>query len=372
MLNIKPDTTPDLVCDLRSDTVTRPTPAMRRAMAEAAVGDDVFGDDPTVNRLQAQLAERLGFEAGLLLPSGTMSNLCALMSHCQRGDEVILAQDGHSYRYEAGGAAVLGSIQPQPLDHDARGRMPLQAIEAAIKPDNEHFTRTRLVVLENTFCGRVQPLDYQREVAALARSRGLALHLDGARLFNAVVAGRADGIGERDWVAPFDSVSICLSKGLGAPVGSVLLGARAFIGRARRLRKMLGGGMRQAGVVAAAGLYALEHHVERLADDHARARQLAAALARVDGLQVEPPETNMVWVQGDAGLLDALLRHLAAHGVLALPGRPLRLVLHLDVDDAALARLLAIVARFEPPKAVARSSAPGAVAAAGCAVQARS
>jgi threonine aldolase len=239
--------------DLRSDTVTQPTAAMRAAMAAAEVGDDVFGDDPTVNRLQATLAERLGFEAGLFMTSGTQSNLCALMAHCGRGDEVILGQNAHTYRYEAGGVAVLGSIQPQPLEHAPDGSIPLEKIGAAIKPDDMHFARTRLLALENTIGGKAVPLAYCRQATGLAREHGLATHLDGARFFNATTAL---GCTERELAAGFDSISICLSKGLGAPVGSVLVGSRALIDKARRVRKMLGGGLRQAGVLAAAGLYA--------------------------------------------------------------------------------------------------------------------
>src|SRR5271167_5031208 len=233
--------------DLRSDTVTRPTPGMRAAMAAAEVGDDVYGDDPTVNRLQAIAAERFGFESALFFPTGTQSNLAALMAHCGRGDEYLVGQEAHTYKYEQGGAAVLGSIQPQPLENEAHGGIALQRIAAAIKPDDYHFARTRLLALENTIGGRVLPLDYQQEVTEFAHSRGLATHLDGARVFNAIVKL---GVDERTATAGFDSVSVCLSKGLGAPAGSVLMGTRALIADARRWRKALGGGMRQAGVLA--------------------------------------------------------------------------------------------------------------------------
>src|SRR5271167_1615216 len=232
--------------DLRSDTVTRPTPGMRAAMAAAEVGDDVYGDDPTVNRLQAIAAERFGFESALFFPTGTQSNLAALMAHCGRGDEFLVGQEAHTYKYEQGGAAVLGSIQPQPLEHEAHGGIALERIAAAIKADDDHFARTRLLALENTIGGRVLPPQYQQEVTEFAHSRGLATHLDGARVFNAIVKL---GVDERTATAGFDSVSVCLSKGLGAPAGSVLMGTRALIADARRWRKALGGGMRQAGVL---------------------------------------------------------------------------------------------------------------------------
>jgi threonine aldolase len=248
--------------DLRSDTVTRPTPAMREAMLRAPVGDDVYGEDPTVNTLQARMADELGFEAGLFTPSGTQANLVALMAHCERGDEYLVGMDAHTYKYEGGGAAVLGSIQPQPIPHAADGTLPLDAVERAIKPVDPHFARTRLLCLENTWHGRVLPLDYLAAARALCDRHGLALHLDGARAYNAAVAL---GLPLREITRPFDSVSICLSKGLGAPVGSVLLGRRALIERAARWRKVCGGGMRQAGLLAAGALHALDHHVERLA-----------------------------------------------------------------------------------------------------------
>jgi threonine aldolase len=250
------------IVDLRSDTVTKPTPAMREAMARAEVGDDVFGDDPTVNALQQRIATMLGFEAALFVPSGTQSNLVAIMSHCQRGDEYIVGQMAHTYRWEGGGAAVLGSVQPQPLAHQGDGTLALADIEAAIKPDDAHFARSRLLCLENTLGGRALPLAYMRDATALACRRGLAAHLDGARLFNAATALH---VSAREIAQHFDSVSVCFSKGLGAPVGSALCGSREFIARAHRWRKMAGGGMRQAGVLAAAALHALEHHVERLA-----------------------------------------------------------------------------------------------------------
>jgi threonine aldolase len=332
------------VVDLRSDTVTRPGAGMRRAMQDADVGDDVFGDDPTVNRLQALLAEMLGFEAGLFMPSGTQSNLAALMTHCQRGDEVLLGQNAHTYRFEGGGAAVLGSIQPQPLENERDGSIALDRIAAAIKPDDPHFARTRLLALENTIGGKVLPLPYQHAATGLAHERGLATHLDGARLFNAAIAL---GVAPREMAAGFDSVSVCLSKGLGAPVGSVLLGARDLIDRARRPRKMLGGGLRQAGVLAAAGVYALEHNVARLADDHAHAQRLADGLRGIDEIAVEGPHTNMVFVTVPAERVAPLETFLRGHGILVMARSPaLRLVTHLDVDSAGIDRATAAFAAF--------------------------
>ena len=329
--------------DLRSDTVTRPTDAMRAVMAAADVGDDVFGDDPTVNRLQATLAERLGFEAGLFVPSGTQSNLIALLCHCQRGDEYLVGQDAHTYKYEGGGAAVLGSIQPQPIEHAPDGTLPLNKIDAAIKPDDPHFARSRLLALENTWHGRVIPQDYIEQATALVRRRGLSCHLDGARFFNAVVAS---GKTERELTQPFDSVSICLSKGLGAPVGSVLLGNRDFIQSAKRWRKMLGGGMRQAGVIAAAGLYALEHHVNRLADDHARAARLAEGIRGLPFVTVDAAATNMVFLTIAAEHAQAFTAHLQQHGILTTGLYRLRLVTHLDVSDEAIERVIAVIRAF--------------------------
>lgn len=324
--------------DLRSDTVTRPTPAMRAAMAAAEVGDDVYGEDPTVNRLQQVLAERAGKEAALFLPSGTQSNLAALMAHCERGDEYIVGQDAHTYRYEGGGAAVLGSIQPQPLENAPDGTIPLAKIQAAVKPADDHFARTRLIALENTIHGQVLPQGYAETVGAFARERGLSFHLDGARVFNAAVAQRRS---LAELCRPFDSVSICLSKGLGTPLGSVLCGPAALIGKAHRWRKMLGGGMRQAGIVAAAGLYALDHHVERLAEDHERAIRLAGRLARIDGLRVGPVHTNIFFVDIAPEHVAPLGRHLQAQGVRVSVSPHTRLVTHLDVDDAGVDRAAA-------------------------------
>jgi len=318
--------------DLRSDTVTRPTAAMRRAMAEAEVGDDVYGEDPTVNALQAEAATLCGHEAALFMPSGTQSNLVALLSHCGRGDEYLAGESAHSYRYEGGGAAVLGGIQPQPLPFEADGTLDLDRVAALVKPDDPHFARTRLLCLENTQGGKAFGPDYLARARARCDELGLALHLDGARLFNAAVAL---GCPVAELAAPCDSVSICLSKGLGAPAGSLLLGSRDYIDAARRWRKVTGGGLRQAGMLAAAGHYALTHHVERLADDHRRAGEVAAALRERFPGEVEQ-HSNMVFVRLPPPRLDALCAHMAAHGVRVTGSR---WVFHLDVDDAAAARI---------------------------------
>jgi threonine aldolase len=331
--------------DLRSDTITRPSAAMRAAGLAAPVGDDVFGDDPTVNALQARLADALGFEAGLFVASGTQSNLLALMAHCERGDEYLVGSEAHTYKYEGGGAAVLGSIQPQPIPQAADGTLPLDLVEKAIKPTGDsHFARSRLLALENTWQGRVLPQDYVEAAGALARAHGLGFHLDGARLFNAAVAEHRSA---RDLAAPFDSVSVCFSKGLGAPIGSMLLGSEALVGRARRWRKVLGGGWRQAGLVAAMAAYALDHNVGRLADDHRRAATLADALRALPGLAVDGPHTNMLFATLPADRLDAFDAHMRAAGVLvARRGTALRLVAHLDLDDAGLARATKAFADF--------------------------
>ena len=332
--------------DLRSDTVTRPTPSMRDAMARAEVGDDVFGDDPSVNALQDRIASMLGFEAALFVPSGTQSNLCAILSHCERGDEYLVGQMAHTYRWEGGGGAVFGSVQPQPIAHQADGTLALADIEGAIKPDDAHFARSRLLCLENTLGGKVMPMAYLRDATALARRRGLATHLDGARIFNAATALGGDVRARaREIAQHFDSVSVCFSKGLGAPVGSALCGSRTFIARAHRWRKMAGGGMRQAGVIAAAALHALEHHVDRLAEDHANARRLADGLAGLVGVTVEPPQSNIVFVDvaDDVAKERAatLLDHLASRGVLATGLYRLRFVTHLDVDAEGVDRAVA-------------------------------
>jgi threonine aldolase len=320
------------VIDLRSDTVTRPSAAMRAAMAAAIVGDDVYGDDPTVNRLQDRAAQLFGMQAGLFFPSGTQSNLAAIMAHCQRGDELIVGQDAHTYKYEGGGAAVLASVQPQPLANRPDGSLDLGEVEAAIKPDDAHYAITRLIALENTIGGKALGRAYLAEAIALARRHGLAIHLDGARIFNAAASL---GTSVMDLCAGFDSVSVCLSKGLGTPAGTVLVGRREVIDKARRARKMLGGAMRQAGILAAAGLYALDNNVARLAVDHANALRLARGLAAL-GLEVEPAQTNMVFVRIPEASCDALAAHLERAGVKASVYSRMRLVTHLDVDEKGI------------------------------------
>jgi threonine aldolase len=342
------------IVDLRSDTVTQPTDEMRAAMLAAPVGDDVFGDDPSVNALQEKIAEILGFEAAIFLPTGTQSNLCAILSHCQRGDEYIVGQMAHCYRWEGGGAAVFGSVQPQPLSHLPDGTIALEEIEAAIKPDDAHFARTRLLALENTFGGKLIPYDYIVQATALAKGKGLNTHLDGARLFNAAVAQAvqlgSDAITEARRIAQcFDSVSVCFSKGLGAPVGSALCGSKDLISRAHRIRKMAGGGMRQAGMLAAGAAFALDRHVERLADDHSLARRLADALAGVEGLVIVPPQTNILFVDmvgPTRARCEDLVAYLGKHGVRALPRLPLRFVTHLDVDAAGIDRAASLIRTF--------------------------
>jgi len=323
--------------DLRSDTVTQPSAAMRAAMQDAVVGDDVYEQDPSVNRLQEVAAQMFGFQAALFFPSGTQSNLAALLAHCQRGDEYIVGQEAHTYRYEGGGAAVLGSIQPQPLNNLADGSIALHDMEAAVKPRDIHFARTRLIALENTIGGRVLPLAYLSQVRDLATKYGLALHLDGARVCNAAVKL---GLPPQQICAGFDSVSVCLSKGLGAPVGSVLCGSTELIADAKRWRKMLGGGMRQVGVLAAAGLYALGNNIQRLEQDHANAAALAAGLAEIAQLRIEPVQTNIVYVHIPSPHVQGLGRHLADRGINATLGSRARLVTHLDVSAQQVAAVV--------------------------------
>ena len=333
------------IVDLRSDTVTRPTPAMRAAMAEAEVGDDVFGEDPTVNRLEAVAAERFGHEAALFVSSGTQGNLLALLSHCGRGDEYICGQQAHNYRTEGGGAAALGGIQPQPVEVEPDGTLALDRVAAAVKPDDFHYARTRLLSLENTISGKVLPLGYMREARALCDRRGLALHLDGARVCNAAVKL---GVEVSEITSLFDSVSVCLSKGLGAPAGTLLAGSRDFVAEARRWRKVVGGGMRQIGVVAAAGLHALDHHVDRLEEDHANARRLADGLARTEGIDVDhnAVQTNMLFAKVAPDRLEGFVEHCGRHRVLLSARDPIRMVTHLDVDAAGVDRALGVMARF--------------------------
>lgn len=331
--------------DLRSDTVTRPTAAMRQAMVKAEVGDDVYGDDPTVNRLEKTAAEILGFESALFTCSGTQANLISLMTHCARGDEYIVGQHAHTYKYEGGGAAVLGSIQPQPLDFETDGTINLDKAKMAIKPADFHFARTRLFCLENTQAGKVLPVAYLQSATHFARHNKLALHLDGARIFNASVKL---GVHVSELTNYFDTVSVCLSKGLGAPVGSIVCGGREFIREARRWRKVTGGGMRQAGILAAAGIYALKNHVDRLAQDHDNAELLANGLAIFEELQVEKEamQTNMVFIDVDPDLCSDLAGFLQAHGILISPSKHLRLVTHLDIAASDIKKILRVVSLF--------------------------
>ena len=353
--------------DLRSDTVTQPTPAMREAMMAAPLGDDVFGDDPSVNALQARIAEITGKPAALFMPSGTQSNLCGILAHCQRGDEYIVGQNAHTFRYEGGGAAVFGSVQPQPLTQDAQGRMALADIAAAIKPDDPHVARTRLLCLENTWNGHVIPDEYLHSATRVARKYGLATHLDGARVFNAAVATAAPEQSAlarvREIADLFDSLSVCFSKGLGAPMGSAWCGSVELIARARRIRKMAGGGLRQAGLMAAAAHHALDHQVDRLATDHAHAQQLAEGLQGIDGLVVRSAQTNIVFVDVADGRGPALLAFLESQGVLATGLIGLRFVTHLGVDATGIEHAIASVRRFfaeapEPSEAGAVAAGP--------------
>jgi threonine aldolase len=309
-------------------------------MAAAEVGDDVYGDDPTVNAMQERVAALLGKEAALFMPTGTQSNLCALMAHCQRGDEYLVGQMAHTYRWEGGGAAVLGSIQPQPLPQQDDGSILLVDIEANIKADDPHYAITRLLALENTWGGRILPQPYVEAATALARKHGLATHLDGARLFNAAVASR---LSPAELAQPFDSVSVCFSKGLGTPAGSALVGSKALLDRAVRLRKMLGGGMRQVGVLAAAVQHALDHHVERLAEDHANARALAEGLQGLPGVTVHAPQTNIVFIDLAPEKAPGAVDRLRAAGVLCAGLYRLRLVTHLNVSSADIERAVAIL-----------------------------
>ena len=326
--------------DLRSDTVTTPTPEMRQAMAAAEVGDDVWGDDPTVKELESEVAALLGKEAGLFVSSGTQGNLCALMTHCARGDEYIVGDNAHTYRFEAGGGAVLGSIQPQPVRMLADGRLDLDHVASVIKPDDIHFARSRLLCIENTHDGKVLGLDFQREATELARDRGLSCHLDGARLWNAAVAL---GVEPAAVAEPFDTVSVCLSKGLGAPIGSVLVGTTEHVTAARRWRKILGGAMRPVGIIAAGGLYAVRHHRDQLATDHANAERLAAGLDALDGVCVDTQATNMIFAsfEADPGpVIDAV----AANDILvAIHGRFCRMVTHRQVTSTDVDKVVSVI-----------------------------
>lgn len=324
--------------DLRSDTVTQPVPEMKAAMLAAETGDDVYGEDPTVNLLEEKTAKLTGKEAGLFCSSGTQSNLLALMTHCQRGDEYIVGQTAHTYRYEGGGAAVLGSIQPQPLEFEADGTIDLDKAAQFVKPDDYHFARTRLFCLENTTGGKVLPMTYLKDAHSFAASRDLGFHLDGARVFNAAVKL---GVEVKDIVRHFDTVSCCLSKGLGAPVGSVLCGPAPFIAKARRWRKMLGGGMRQAGILAAAGIYALEHHIERLSIDHENALALAKGLSDIEELGVDPDQVQTNMLFADIGeRIDDLAAHMKTRGILIDTASHLRLVTHMDIRSEDIPKVI--------------------------------
>lgn len=327
------------VIDLRSDTVTQPSQELRRVMSEAVVGDDVYGEDPTINRLERQAAEMVGKEAALFAATGTQSNLMGLLAHCQRGDEYIVGQAAHTYRYEGGGAAVLGSIQPQPIEMEPDGTLKISTIKNVVKPDDFHFARTRLICLENTHNGMALPMDYLTEVKRCAESFGLALHCDGARILNAAVKHQ---VAVKELAAPFDSISVCLSKGLGAPAGALLFGSELFIKEARKWRKMLGGGMRQAGILGAAGLFVLEHNVDRLADDHENRATLQRGLSLIDELTVETlqNQTNMVFVSIPKGADGHFQQHMKEQGVLVPEGTRLRLVTHLDINAADVQTVL--------------------------------
>ncbi len=330
--------------DLRSDTVTRPSSAMRTVMCAAEVGDDVYGDDPSVNALEEKMAAMLGMESAMLVASGTQSNLVALLTHCGRGDEYIVGQQYHTYLYESGGAASLGSIVPQPVPVAADGSLDLHQVAAVLKPKDVHYARSKLLSLENTHSGKVISNTYLQSAVEFARSHQLGIHLDGARVFNAAVAQQ---IPVAEITQMFDTVSVCCSKGLGAPIGSVLCGSRDFIQEARRWRKMVGGGMRQAGIIAAAIDYAMDHHVARLAEDHANAQRLQHLLSEIAELVVEPAHTNMLYIEfssRDQGIQAG--EFLREHGILVSAGKRLRLVTHLDVSTADVDRFAATLKAF--------------------------
>ncbi|MEE9321235.1 MAG: low-specificity L-threonine aldolase [Granulosicoccus sp.] len=332
--------------DVRSDTVTRPTDGMRQAMMDAEVGDDVYGDDPTVNHLQDMAAERLGHEAALFMPTGTQSNLVALLTHCQRGDEYIVGGDAHTYKYEGGGAAALGGIQPQTLPFSDNGELPLTDVAALIKEHDVHFARTRLLCLENTQHGRVQSLDYMRKAQVFCQEHNLMLHLDGARMGNTAIKL---GVSLEAIGGCFDTVSLCLSKGLGAPVGSLLFGNRAFIEEARRWRKVTGGGLRQAGILAAAGIIALTDGMERLQEDHDRASFIANKLSGLDGVRVREgwTQTNMVWLDIEGDHAERLSRYAKTEGLLLSVGRNHgRIVLHRDVSQRDAERIISLLREY--------------------------
>jgi threonine aldolase len=329
--------------DFRSDTVTKPSQAMRDAMANAEVGDDVYGDDPTVNELEQWAANETGFEAAMFTSSGTQANLLGLMAHCERGDEYLCGQQAHNYKYEAGGAAVLGSIQPQPIENNPDGSLDFKKLAAAIKPDDSHFARTKLLSLENTINGKVLPMSYLAEAREFVNQHGLKLHLDGARVYNAAVAL---DVHIKEIAQHFDSMTICLSKGLGAPIGSLLLGSKEYIAKARRLRKMVGGGMRQAGILAAAGQMALTENVAQLKADHDNAKILAIGLNKLEGFSVNPDfiQTNIVFAKLDESVdINRIARELGEQGITMSPGNPVRFVTHRDISAEDIAHFLVAI-----------------------------
>jgi len=328
------------VIDLRSDTVSQPTDAMKRAMCEAPLGDDAYRDDPTVNRLESSVASLLGKEAAVFVTSATQANLCAVLAQCQRGDQYVLAQGSHNQRFEAGGASVLGGIVAQPVPTQPDGTMTLSEIEKNITTDpyEYHFAVSKLVCLENTTNGRVLSTGYVEAVQSLATQRGVNIHLDGARLWNAAVAS---GVEPSDVASGFDSVTVCLSKGLGAPAGALVAGSMGLVEEARRWRKMLGGSLRQAGMLAAAGLYAIEHHLGRLAEDHENALRLAAGLRTIDAITVTTQDTNMVFLTVDPQATDVLRQGLASNEIKATVGEHMRLVTHLGVSRDDIDRTVA-------------------------------
>jgi len=330
--------------DFRSDTVTQPTPMMREVMAKALVGDDYYRDDPTVNELEAYTAELFGKEAALLTPSGTQSNLIAVMAHCTRGDAYIVGHQSHSYLNELGGSAMVAGVQPQVVLNQADGRLKIEDIEAAIFPPSILFAPARMIALENTIGGKILPLDYLAKVANLAHQHGLQNHLDGARVFNAACALN---VPVSEISQHFSTISFCLSKGLGAPVGSLLVGAQDVIEKARRHRQMLGGGMRQAGILAAAGLHALQNHTLRLADDHLRAHKLAEALSEIPGIKPELPQTNMVFCNVEPRVRESFTNFLKKSGIRVTgTSSRLRWVTHIDIDDAALTKTLDLLENY--------------------------
>jgi len=331
--------------DLRSDTVTQPTQEMRSVMASAVVGDDVYGDDPTVNQLESLVAEMLGKEDAIYAASGTQSNLMAVLSHCERGDEYIVGQQAHTYKYEGGGAAVFGSVQPQPIEFQNDGTLDLARVIQAIKPDDIHFAKTKLLCLENTHAGIVLPLAYLEKARSLSLDYALGCHLDGARLFNAAVKL---GVAPTEISRHFDSVSICLSKGLGAPVGSVLCGSRELVKKARRWRKVLGGWHAAGRHSCSAGILALQDHVDRLAEDHANAQTLGEGLSRMDEIEVDMAQvqTNMVFASLRSDNPEALAAYLKDAGVLINIGNPIRLVTHMDVNTQDIQRAVSLVEAY--------------------------